>query len=128
MTENQLTALRRHFEEEYGRLDVGVRRKKRKQSHVEVESAKNIVSESDEEWHGIEYSQSTAEPQVISFTETAELTEDETTTYKGFMVHFLVYKTLNLVLENAQGSKCPETGSTSGKGFLRRRRSSKSST
>ena len=91
MTEDRLTALRRHFEEEYGKLDVRVRRKKRKRSHVEVEPPKDVVSDSDEEWHGIEsveYLHSTGEAQVISFTETTEVTEDEATSYKLFMVYF----------------------------------------
>jgi len=89
MTEDPLTALQRHFEEQYGKLDVGGRKKKRKRSHVEVEPPKEVPTDSDKEWQGIqsvENPQSTMEPQIISFTETTEVTEEEVTSYKSFMV------------------------------------------
>lgn len=91
MTEDPLTALQRYFEEEYGEIDAGVRKKKRKRSHFQVESQIEIVSESEEEWPGIQTTEnppSTVQPQIISFTETTEVTEDEGTSYKSFMVQF----------------------------------------
>lgn len=90
MTEDPLTALQRHFEEQYGKLEVGgSRKKKRKRDHIEVKP-QEIVSESEEEWQGIQtvdYSPPTFAPQIVSFTETTEATEEEVASYKSFMVH-----------------------------------------
>lgn len=91
MTEDPLTALQRYFEEEYGEIDVGVRKRKRKRSHFKAEPQIEVVNESEEEWPGIQTMEnppSTVQPQVISFTETTEVTEDEVTSYKSFMVQF----------------------------------------
>ena len=91
MTQDPLTALQRHFEEQYGKLNAGVTRKKRKRGHVEMESPTEVAGVSDEEWQGIqsvENPQSNVKPQIISFTETTEVTEDEVTAYKSFMVLF----------------------------------------
>ena len=89
MTDDPLTALQQYFEKEYGEIEVGVRKKKRKRNRFEVEPRVEIVNESEEEWQGIqtvENPQSTVEPQIISFTETTEATEDEVAPYKSFMV------------------------------------------
>lgn len=90
MTKDPLTALQRHFEEQYGKLEeVGNRNKKRKRSHIDMRPEKT-VSDSDEEWQGIQTidnSQPKVEPQVVSFTEMTEIAEDEIVSYKSFMVH-----------------------------------------
>lgn len=89
MTDDPLTALQRYFEKEYGEIDFGVRKKKRKRSRFEVEPQVEIVNESEEEWQGIqtvENPQSTVGPQIVSFNETTEATEDEATPHKSFMV------------------------------------------
>jgi hypothetical protein len=97
MTEDPLLALHRHFEEQYGKLNLpGLRGKKRKRGSVEPEPElqKEQATDSEEEWQGIkddgddsEDSPSVAGPEVVSFTETTEITEDaEVVSYKSFMV------------------------------------------
>jgi hypothetical protein len=110
MTEDPLVALHRHFEEQYGALNLpGVRGKKRKRHNVEpepeLEPQKEEEAEPEEEWQGFEDmrddesddesddSLTIPKPEVVSFTEATEATEEpEVTSYKSFMVK----KRLNL--------------------------------
>src|SRR5579871_623987 len=73
MSKDALAALRRHFEEEYGKLDLGhARGKKRKRKQV-IEEAEEEKAQSDsEEWQGIENGEDneqeqTIQPEVIVF-------------------------------------------------------------
>jgi superfamily II DNA/RNA helicase len=91
MTKDPLAALQKHFEERYGKLDVTLSRpKKRKRSHADVEPQETAIESEEEEWQGIrslaDTSESTFKPQIISFTETTDMTEEVTTSYKSFMV------------------------------------------
>jgi hypothetical protein len=86
MTEDPLEALQRHFEEQYGKIEVGVR-KRRKLSHIEPESS----TDTEEEWQGIQddeedNSPPTQKPQIVSFTETANITQTPDTGAKTFLV------------------------------------------
>jgi hypothetical protein len=114
MSEAPLLALQRHFEEQYGKLNLpGLRGKKRKRGHVrpEPELPKEQATNSEEEWQGIngdasdddtDDPPSVAGPEVVSFTETAEITEDaEVVSYKSFMVESLL-SNADLVIEVAQ--------------------------
>ena|SRR5256885_17050301 len=88
-----LLALQRHFEEQYGSIDIPKSKsKKRKRSHVQPEVEKEQVSESEEEWQGIRATavivEPTIAPVVVEFTETDEVVEDEPEiiSKKSFMV------------------------------------------
>ena len=91
MTVDALKALQRHFEEEYGILDLRIRKKKRKYDQIELEPQNEIANESEEEWQGILSSvdgcDGAIEPQVVSFAAMTETTEDAVTSYKSFMVY-----------------------------------------
>jgi len=93
-----LLALQRHFEEQYGTIDIPKSKsKKRKRGHTEKEVAKEQVPESEEEWQGIQDTPpedsrpSTAGPMVVEFRETGEeeLEEPEIVSKKAFMVIIL---------------------------------------
>ena len=90
MKKDPLTALQKHFEEQYGKLDVTLwRAKKRRRSNADV-GPQDTAIESEEEWQGIkslvDTPESTFKPQIVSFTETTDMTEEEVTSYKSFMV------------------------------------------
>jgi hypothetical protein len=100
MKEDPLTALQRHFEEQYGKLDIpGVKSKKRKRRQVEETQKDDSWVSSDEEWNGIESTvnvQPEPSPRVISFTDSVQVVsftdsvqaaeEDDPKSYKSFMV------------------------------------------
>jgi hypothetical protein len=119
MTEDPLLALHRHFEEQYGTLSLpGVRGKKRKRHNVEPEPEpepepqKEQGAESEEEWQGFDDMRDdesddendaylATKPEVVSFTETTEATEEsEVVSYKSFMVDNVQLYT-NLVIQTA---------------------------
>lgn len=91
-----LLALQRHFEEQYGTIDVPKSRsKKRKRGHTEEEAEEEQVPESEEEWRGIQdaydASESSRAPLVIEFRETGEVIEEpELVSKKSFMVSKLL--------------------------------------
>jgi hypothetical protein len=114
-----LRALQRHFEEQYGSLDIPkIKSKKRKRGHVEPEPEKEQVSESEEEWHGIQDTsvsvgptvesrvESRVEPVVVEFRETGEgLEEPEVVSKKkDFMVIPLFILCLLLVVSFTESS------------------------
>jgi hypothetical protein len=86
MTEDPLAALQRHFEEQYGKLELpGSKRKKRKRGQDDAEPPERVVVESEK---GLEYHlETTPKATVIAFTEHEEAIEEATfTTHKSFMV------------------------------------------
>jgi hypothetical protein len=89
MTE-ALTALQRHFEEQYGELEVpGINRKKRKHTSDTPTSHRLGLASSDEEWTGIQddNGRSNPPPKVVSFTETTDTTDESRfVSYGSFMV------------------------------------------
>jgi hypothetical protein len=125
MTEDPLLALQRHFEEQYGKVNLpGLRGKKRKRGTVEPEPEpeKEQATDSEGEWQGIKDDNSNddsddcpsvAGPEVVSFTETTEIAEDaEVVSYKLFMVQSLL-SNADLVIEVAQN--CNGNEETSGR-------------
>lgn len=93
-TPDPLAALRRHFEDEYGKLDISIRKKKRKRGLPESiyqnkEAAKHLA----DEWQGIndeiqEKPPPTITPQIITFFDTNEANSgSEIALHKTFMVH-----------------------------------------
>jgi len=86
-----LLALQRHFEEQYGKLEMpGARRKKRKRTEEEERPNEEIV-DSEEEWGGIQdnsAAQSAARPdaKVVEYKETDATDGVDTKSYKSFMV------------------------------------------
>jgi hypothetical protein len=86
-----LSALQRHFEEQYGKLEIpGSRGKKQKRRHgVEERLEEEQVVNSDEEWMGIQEDpvDTGPSPQIFSFTDSTGIIEEEDPTlYKSFMV------------------------------------------
>ncbi len=93
-----LLALQRHFEEQYGSIDIPKNKsKKRKRSHVQTEVEKEQGYESEEEWQGIQDTavivEPTIAPVVVEFTETSDVVEDEPEiiSKKSFMVVSLLF-------------------------------------
>jgi hypothetical protein len=91
MTGDPLIALHRHFEEQYGTLSIPrLKSKKRKRHQVEEEVQKEDQAvDSAQEWFGIQDNPipKGPDPQVISFTESTDIIEEEdATSYKSFMV------------------------------------------
>jgi len=90
MTGDPLVALQRHFEEQYGKLELrGSKTKKRKRGQTDSEPQEEVV-ESEEEWLGLggeELNACTPEATVITFTEHQEVIEEPPVTMnKSFMV------------------------------------------
>ena len=87
-----LLALHRHFEEQYGTIDIPrSKSKKRKRGHTEEQVEKEHLSESEEEWQGIQETpneiQSTTAPVIVEFRETGQVLEEpEVASKKSFMV------------------------------------------
>ena len=90
-----LLALQRHFEEQYGTIDIPKSKsKKRKRGRTDEDVPKEQVPESEEEWQGIQDTPpedsrpSTTGPVVVEFRETGEeeLEEPEIVSKKAFMV------------------------------------------
>ena len=73
MSKDALAALQRHFEEQYGKLDLGhARGKKRKRKQVKEEAEEEKAQSDSEEWQGIENGEDneqeqTIQPEVIVF-------------------------------------------------------------
>ena len=90
MTGDPLVALHRHFEEQYGTLRIPGLKRKRKHHQVEEEVQKEDQAvDSAEEWFGIQDNPipKGPAPQVISFSESTDIIEEEhATSYKSFMV------------------------------------------
>jgi hypothetical protein len=85
MSEDPLAALQRHFEEQYGKLELPEsKRKKRKRGQDDAEPPERVVVESE----GLENDlKTTPTATVIAFTEHAEAIEEAPiTTHKSFMV------------------------------------------
>jgi hypothetical protein len=89
MTEDPLTALQRHFEEQYGRLELpGSKSKKRKRGQIDVEPQEEVVVESEAEWLSVRDDTCALEATVITFTEHHEVIEESpVTTHNSFMVN-----------------------------------------
>jgi len=89
--EDALLALQRHFEEQYGKLEMPeVRRRKRKRNE-ETEPPKQQPIESDEGWGGIQNKVAQPNPEVVEFKETQKTDTLDTKSYKSFMVTSLSY-------------------------------------
>jgi hypothetical protein len=95
MVKRALTALQKHFEEQYGKLEVPrARGKKRKRGNVGVTPPEEEQAQSDEEWQGIRDEEEKIQPQqnklptpeVITFTESGE-NAGEVATPSGFLVY-----------------------------------------
>ena len=86
MTEDPLSALQRHFEEQYGKLELpGSKRKKRKRGQDDAEPPERIVVESEKDREND--LETTPKATVIAFTEHEEAIEEAPiTTHKSFMV------------------------------------------
>jgi hypothetical protein len=86
MTEDALLALQRHFEEQYGKLEIpGARKKKRKRTEEEERPKEEVDSE--DEWGGIQDgSISQPDPKVVEYKDTVSIDEVDTKSYKSFMV------------------------------------------
>jgi len=86
MTEDPLSALQRHFEEQYGKLELpGSKRKKRKRGQDDAEPPERIVVESEKDRESD--LETTPKATVIAFTEHEEAIEEAPmTTHKSFMV------------------------------------------
>jgi len=90
--EDALLALQRHFEEQYGKLEMSeVNRRKRKRKEEAAPSKQDLI-ESDEEWEGIQNSVSQPHPQVVEFKETQKTDTVDTKSYKSFMVTSIVLR------------------------------------
>ena len=90
--EDALLALQRHFEEQYGKLEMSeVKRRKRKQKE-ETEPPKQEQTESDEEWGGIQNTASQPDPQVVEFKEAQKTDTLDTKSYRSFMVTSMVLR------------------------------------
>lgn len=86
MTEDALLALQRHFEEQYGKLEIFGRKKKRKRTEEE-ERRREEVEDSEDEWGGIQdESVSQQDPKVVEYKDTASIDEVDTKSYNSFMV------------------------------------------
>jgi hypothetical protein len=87
MTEDALLALQRHFEEQYGKLEMpGTRKKKRKRTEEE-ERPEEKVADSEDEWGGIQDdSVLQQDPKVVEYKDTTSIDEVDTKSYKSFMV------------------------------------------
>jgi hypothetical protein len=91
MTEDALLALQRHFEEQYGKLEMpGTRKKKRKRTEEE-ERPEEKVADSEDEWGGIQDdSVLQQDPKVVEYKDTTSIDEVDTKSYKSFMVIHVV--------------------------------------
>ena len=91
-TVDPLAALRRHFEDEYGKLDISISKKKRKRGLPESIYQNKEAKLSIDEWQGIndeiqEGSPPTITPQIITFFDTNEANlGSEIGSHKTFMV------------------------------------------
>lgn len=104
MAKDALAALQRHFEEQYGKLDMtGAKGKKGKRKQHEEKDEEAAGSDSEEEWRGIQdgndHEEIQPEPQLVVFTEGEDLNDALDARPSIFMVLALIYL-LTKVLEN----------------------------
>lgn len=126
MTEDGLLALQRHFEEQYGKLEIpGVKRKNKRKRTGETEPPTEETADWEQEWGGIgDDKASNPDPKVVEFKETQETDQVDKKSYKSFMVFSIIHIVTNTavveITKICQGKEsCSRTRNS---GPLRRRR------